>query len=504
MQVESITPFLALAAALVGSALIALTRKSPNLRDGCSVGAAVLQFICVLTMLPPVLAGQTVHYTLLSFLPQVSIAFRVDALGLVFAATASFLWILTGIYAIGYMRLLKEQAQTRFFACFAITMAATMGIAFSANLVTLYIFYEVLTLLTYPLVTHKETEEAYAAGRKYIYYHFATSVAFLLPAIIVTYALSGTFSFQPHGVFPEGLNTTLLVVVYFLFLVGCAKAAIMPFHGWLPAAMVAPVPVSALLHAVAVVNAGVFLVLRVIMNVFGEELMLQLNLGIATAIIASFTILVASFYAYRLDSLKAVLAYSTISQLSYMVLGAALLNPSGLTGGVIHIANHAFSKITLFFCAGSIYLASHKANISEMGGIGRQLPWTMAAFLIGALSTVGVPATAGFITKWFLFVGAFEAKQFLIFFVLLIGTLLSAAYYLRVLRTAYFPPEEKAHLALAGTAAASNPHGEHHEETRPIHEVSLLIVVPLLVTAVLSIVFGLYPQPLLELARKAF
>lgn len=487
MQVESITPVLAMGSALAGAALIALTRTRPNLRDGCSVGAAVLQLLCVLTMLPTVLAGNTVHYTLLTFLPQVSIAFEVDALGLVFAGTASFLWILTGIYSISYMRLLKEQAQTRFFACFAITMAATMGIAFSANLITLYLFYELLTLLTYPLVTHSQTAEAYAAGRKYILYHFATSVAFLLPAIIATYALSGTFSFQPDGVFPKGANTTLLVVVYFLFLVGCAKAALMPFHGWLPAAMVAPVPVSALLHAVAVVNAGVFLVLRVILNVFGEGLMQELNLGIATAVIASVTILIASFYAYRLDSLKAILAYSTISQLSYMILGAALLNPSGLTSAIIHLTNHAFAKSTLFFCAGSIYLATRKTSISEMSGIGRRMPWTMAAFVIGALSTVGVPATAGFITKWFLFVGAIETRQFLILLVVLVGTLLSAAYYFRVLRTAYFLPDEKAPRVPAGTG-----------------EVSLLIVVPLLITAALSIVMGLYPQLLLELARKAF
>lgn len=501
MQVESIAPFLALAAALAGAALIAVTRKSPNLRDACSVAAALLQFVCVLTMLPAVLAGNTVHYTLLAFLPQVSIAFRVDALGLIFAGTASFLWVLAAIYSIGYMRLLADQAQTRFFACFAITMAATVGIAFSANLVTLYIFYELLTLITYPLVTHSQTAEAYAAGRKYILYHFATSVGFLLPAIIATYALSGTFSFQPDGVFPKEANATLLVVVYFLFLVGCAKATLMPFHGWLPAAMVAPVPVSALLHAVAVVNAGVFLVLRVILNVYGEGLMRELNLGIATAVIASLTILIASFYAYRLDSLKAILAYSTITQLSYMILGAALLNPGGLTGGIVHMTNHALAKITLFFCAGSIYLASRKTNISELSGIGRRMPWTMAAFLIGALSTVGVPATAGFITKWFLFVGAFEAKQFLILFVVLVGTLLSAVYYLRVLRIAYFLPEERPTLAAARTAGAANPHGGHLAQ--PIGEVSLLIVVPLVITAALSIVLGLYPQALLELARKA-
>ncbi len=487
-----------MAVSLAGAALIVATRKHPNLREGCSLGAAALQFLIVLTMIPPVLAGATLHYTVLSFLPQVSIAFRVDALGLLFAITASFLWILTTIYSIGYMRHLREHAQTRYYAFVALALSATMGIAFSANLMTLYIFYELLTFMTYPLVTHNESEEAFAVGRKYILYQLGTSIVFLLPAIIVTYTLSSTFDFRPNGIFPAGANATVLVVVYFLFLAGIAKAAIMPFHAWLPAAMVAPTPVSALLHAVAVVNAGVFSILRVILDVFGEELMQQLNLGVATAFVVSFTILMASFYALRLDSLKAVLAYSTISQLSYIILGVVLFSPTGMTGGIIHIANHAFSKITLFFCAGSIDLASGKTKISEMRGIGRQMPWTMAAFLIGAFSIVGIPPTAGFITKWFLAVGSIEAEKLPVFFVLLISTLLSAGYYLRIIGTGFFglPAEEKVYHEAGGYAE-----GGHHQEGRPIREVSRFVVVPLLVSAAISVVLGIYPHFVIELVR---
>jgi len=494
MEIESITPFLAMAAALVGAALVGVTRGTPNLREGCSLGAGILQFYLVLTMLPSVLAGNTIHYTLLTFMPEASISFRVDALGLVFAITASFLWILTTIYSIGYMRHLQEHAQTRFYACFAIAMAATIGIAFSANLITLYMFFESLTLVTYFLVTHAGTEAAFAAGREYLMYHLSTSFFFLLPATIVTYTLSGTFEFQPGGVFPAGNNGTLLVIVYVLFLSGCAKAAIMPFHSWLPAAMVAPVPVSALLHAVAVVNAGVFVVLRVIRDIFGAELMQQLNLGVWTVVVVSITILSASFIALKRDSLKAVLAYSTIGNLSYMIMGAALLNPSGLTGGIIHIANHGVAKITLFFCAGSIYLASHKTKISEMAGIALRMPWTMAAFVIGGLGIIGIPLTGGFISKWFLLVGLIDAKLWWALPVLAIGTFLSARYFFLVIRTAYF----------ANTVGGEAD--DHHEQQseEEIKEVSPFIVAPMIVTAVITIILGVDPKLLLALARAAF
>ena len=518
MPTESIQPLLALMASLAGAVLVVAFRTRPNLREACSLAAAMAQCAIVLSMIPPVLAGDTLSYTLFSFLPQVAIEFRVDALGLLFAATASSLWILTTIYSIGYMRVLEEHGQTRFYALFALALSATMGLAFAANLVTFYVFYEALTFITYGLVRHHGTDEAVAAGRKYIAYHLGTSVAFLLPAMIWTYALSGTFAFQPGGVLSPAAaataGTTALTILYFLFLGGVGKAAIMPFHAWLPTAMVAPVPVSALLHAVAVVNAGVFCAFRVILNVFGEDLVRQLNLGVPTVAIASVTILLASFYALRLDNLKALLAYSTISQLSYMILGVALLSPRGMTGGVMHLAVHSFSKITLFFCAGAIYLATRKTNISELDGIGPRLPWTMAAFSVGALSIVGLPPTAGFLTKWYLATGSLESGHLLAFFVLLVSTLLSAAYYLRIVRRAFFtapgthggshgeerPAVEKL-LERAEEAAEGETGGPDSNRARKLSRFAL---VPAIVTAAITLALGIYPALLLRIVGQVF
>lgn len=486
-QIESIRPSLALLVSLVGMALIVLTRRRPNLREACSLTAAILKFGIVASMLPAVLAGYTFHNTLFSFLPGLSLTFRVDALGILFALIASFLWIVTTIYSIGYMRATEEHAQTRYYACFAVTLSSTMGVAFSANLATLYLFYEILTLITYPLVAHKETDEAVAGAKKYLVYLLGTSKFFFLAAIIGTYVLAGTLDFRPHGLFPKNVNTAAVVAIYALFLAGIGKAAMMPFHAWLPAAMVAPTPVSGLLHAVAVVNTGVFCVLRIIFHVVGTPLMQQLHLGLYTAAFVSFTILVASLYALTRDNLKARLAYSTVSQLSYIILGGALLTPNGMTGGVMHIANHAFSKITLFFCAGSIYVASHKLHVSELSGIGRQMPLTMAAFSIGALSMIGVPAMAGFTTKWYLALGSAESKNYAVLWVLLLSTLLNAAYFLPILYKAYF----------------ESPAESHPGEAHAIEESSYAIVVPLLITAMMSVVLGLYPDLLLELVRRA-
>ncbi len=504
---ESIKPLLAVAVSLVGTALIFLTRENRNVREGCSLVTATLKFFIVLSMIPAILGGHTLHYTLFPFLPEVSIAFRVDALGLLFATVASFLWIVTTVYSIGYMRPelsgllqqkqegallspLKEHAQTRYYSCFAITLSATMGVAFSANLVTMYLFYEILTIVTYPLVAHKETEEDYAGANKYLFYLLGTSKAFLLVAIILTYVLSGSLTFKPNGLFPDGVNQTALAVTYFLFLFGIGKAAIMPLHAWLPAAMVAPTPVSALLHAVAIVNSGVFCVLRVIFNVFGGELMKALHLGMITAILVSFTIIMASVYALTRDNLKARLAYSTVSQLSYIILGGALLTPNSMIGGIAHIANHAFSKITLFFCAGSIYVATHKTLISQMNGIARQMPWTMAAFSIGALSMIGVPPMAGFVTKWHLAIGAIEAKEFAFLAILLASTLLNAGYFLPIIYKAYFEAPEEA-----------TSHDKFRHKGR-VKEVSYFISIPLLLTAVISVVLGLYPDLLMGFIRQ--
>ena len=486
MEIVSIKPFLAMIVSLFGAGFIVLNRNNPNCREGCSLITAVLKFLIVLSMLPDILAGNTLHFTVLSFLPGISIAFRVDALGLLFAITASFLWILTTIYSIGYMRILNEHAQTRFYTCFAVTLSATMGVAFSANLLTLYLFYELLTIVTYPLVVHKQTDDAYAGGNKYLFYLLGTSKAFLLAAVILTYLVSGTLDFKTGGVFSATANPVLLATIYFLFLFGIAKAAIMPVHAWLPAAMVAPTPVSALLHAVAIVNTGVFCVLRVILHVFGIPMMSALGLGVATGVIVSFTIVMASIYALTRDNLKARLAYSTVSQLSYIILGGALLNPVGMTGGIMHIANHAFSKITLFFCAGSIYAITHKTEISQLSGIGRKMPWTMTAFTIGALSMIGVPPLSGFVTKWHLAFGAIEAGQIGLLAVLVVSTLLNAAYFIPIIYKAFFEAE----------APAS--HGEHHVEVKE----SFVMVLPLVVSATIALILGIYPDGLLMLVHQ--
>lgn len=475
--VHSATPLFAVLVSLVGAGLVLASGRNPNLREFWSLLAGVLKFILVVSMIPVVWSGGVIEYRFLTLFPGVEIAFRVDGLGLMFATVASFLWILTTIYSIGYMRSLSEHAQTRYFACFAVSLSATMGVAFCSNLFSLFLFYEILTIVTYPLIIHKESPEAFAAGRKYMVYLLGTSKVFLLAAILLTYSLTGTLELSRDGMFASDTNPILLTVIYILFLAGLTKAGMMPFHNWLPTAMIAPTPVSALLHAVAVVKVGVFSVVRVVMDVFGVEMMQQLNLGIPTAFFVSFTILAASVVALSQDNLKMRLAYSTVSQLSYIILGAALLTPSGMTGGILQIGNHAFGKITLFFCAGAIYVASHKTNISELSGIAKRMPWTMLAFTIGSFSLIGVPATAGFISKWYLAVGSIEANEIPLLMVLLASTVLNAAYFLPIIYKAYFedPPPNEPHA------------GERQEAPN-------YMVVPLLITAAGTVLFGFFPN----------
>jgi multicomponent Na+:H+ antiporter subunit D len=439
-------------------------------------------FLFVLHMIPPVLAGNTLNYTLFSIAPGVSFSFRVDAMGVLFAVTASFLWILTTFYSIGYMRSLKEHAQTRYYLCFMLTMSATIGVAFAANLLTLYLCYELVGVCAYPLVVHNETEEAYAKGNKYIFYLFGMAKLFLL-ACFVSYGLSDTLDFKPGGVFPADVDKNLLTITFFLFVVGVgAKAAIMPLHPWLPAAMIAPTPVSALLHAVAVVKVGVFTLLRVGLDTFGLETLKQLNVGGPVVFLVCLTIVVASVIALTKDNLKARLAYSTISQLSYIILGMALLTTAGVTGGVMHIANHAFSKITLFFCAGAIYVASGKTKVSELNGIGKQMPFTMAAFTIGSLSLIAFPPFAGFISKWYLIFGAVEAEQYYVIAALVTSSILNACYFLPIVYAAYF---------------RDLPSGEKVER----REAPVVMVVPVMLTAVSVVVLFLAPSFFLDLAR---
>ena len=486
--IESVRPFLAVAVALAAAAAILLLHGRDNLRDMATLCASVVMFLIVASMAPVVLAGGTVEYTMFQILPGADFAFRVDALGMVFASVSSFLWMAAAVYSIGYMRSLEEHAQTRFFACFAVSLAAAVGGAFAANLFTLVIFYEALSLVTYPLVYHHEDEEAWRGSRTYLVYLAGASKTALLAALALTYYLTGSLDFVPGGLL-DGVAASplLLSVIYLCYLAGFAKAAIMPLHAWLPSAMVAPTPVSALLHAVAVVKMGVFCVLRVIFNVFGVGLMENLSLGVATAYLVSFTIITASIYALTRDDLKARLAYSTVSQLSYIILGAALLSSSAMVGGIVHIAGHAMSKITLFFCAGSIYCASRRKKISQLAGIGRKLPWTMAAFFIASLGMIGIPPSGGFISKWYLVLGAVEAHELVFLVVLLVSTVLNAAYFLPVTYTAFFEKENA---------------GQDRDASEPkeIREIPL-VAAPLVATALLSLLMGLYPGYFLTLAR---
>ena len=490
--IVSIKPFLAVLVSSVGALFIIGTGKKPNLRESWSIIAGVLKLIIILSMIPAVVYDKKIiSYSLFNILPGIEIGFRVDAFGLLFAMGASILWIATSFYSIGYMRSTNEHSQTRYFTCFAVALSATIGVAFSANLFTMFLFYEVLTIITYPLVAHKGTPEAKAGGRKYAIYLLGAAKAFLVAAIILTYNLTGTLEFSKDGIFPAIMqleNPQLLYIIFVLFLFGFAKSAVMPLHSWLPAAMVAPTPVSALLHAVAVVKTGVFTVLRVIFFVFGADLMLDIGVDVFIITFASVTIIAASIIALSMDNLKARLAFSTISQLSYIILGAAMLTPSAMVGGIIHITNHAFSKITLFFCAGSIYVSSHKTEVSQLNGIGKKMPWTMAAFALATLSMIGVPPASGFITKWYLVIGSLERNSLVVLTVLLVSSFLNAAYFVPVLYKAFFKKEN------------SNSEGEISLQDKNLKE-NPFLVVPLSLTAIVSVILGLYPDFIVHIAE---
>ncbi|UCD87685.1 MAG: monovalent cation/H+ antiporter subunit D family protein [Desulfobacterales bacterium] len=482
--IVSIKPLLAVLVSLLVTPILASSR-APNVREAWTFVAAVAKVLIVASMVPAVLKGAEIVYTVAEVVPGVAIKFRVDALGMLFALVSSSLWIVTSAYSIGYMRGLKEHSQTRYFVFFALALSATVGVAFSANLLTLYLFYEMLSFATYPLVTHHQDHEARSSGRKYLLYIVGTSIGIVLPAMLICYNMTGTLEFSMQGIFAGTEHKATITVLLLMLVLGFAKVAIMPLHSWLPAAMVAPTPVSALLHAVAVVKVGAFSVLRVLTGVFGVNLLTNLHLGTVVCYIAAFTVIVASLIALTQDGLKRRLAFSTIGQLSYIVLGVALLSPKGMIGGMTHIAMHAFGKITLFFCAGAIAVATGKKYISEMVGIGKRMPVTMVAFFIGSLSVIGLPPTGGFFSKWYLVLGTLQADQMPMLIVLLGSSLLNAAYFLPIVYRAFFcTPEESM-----------------FENT--IQEAPVWCVAPLVVTAVGSIVLFFYPTLFLNLAKLA-
>jgi len=481
----SIRPLLAILTSLTAVPFIIMSPRV-NVRETVSFMAAGLKFIIIVSMLPAVLEGRDLFFTIVDVVPGAPLQLKVDAFGMLFALVSSFLWILTTAYSIGYMRGLNEHSQTRYFCFFALAMFATIGAAFSANLLTLYLFYELLSLATYPLVTHHQDPEARISGRKYLTYILGTSIGLVLPAMLYVYHLTGNLEFSSLALLSQRAPRPVLAILLLFFVFGFAKAAIMPFHAWLPAAMVAPTPVSALLHAVAVVKVGAFSIARVLLYTFGVRALAQYGLGTPVAYIASFTIIIASLIALSQDELKRRLAFSTISQLSYIVLGISLLSPKGITGAMIHIAMHAFGKITLFFCAGAIFVATGKKYISEMVGIGRTMPVTMAAFFFGALSVIGLPPCGGFISKWYLALGTLQANKFIFLIVLLVSSLLNAMYFLPIVYRAFLSP---------------NP------DTGPdrivLNEAPIWCLVPIVITAVGSIALFFFPGLFLRLAQLA-
>ncbi len=478
--IYSAKPLWAVLVSMGAAFLILLTgEKARNLRESWTILAALIKFGLVFSLIKPVLAGKTIEYTLITLLPGVALQFRVDAFGLLFGVVAATLWIPTSFYSIGYVRTLNEHGQSRYFFSFAMCLSAAIGVAFAGNLLTLLIFYEILTIATWPLVIHHEDTSAIAGGRKYLVYTL-TAGCILLLAIGITYSLAGTLDFVGGGFLAGHGSPGLLILLLTLFIAGFGvKAGIMPFHEWLPSAMVAPTPVSALLHAVAVVKAGVFGCVRVILFVFGPELLQQLGVWTILAGVVAFTVVAAGLLALGQDHLKRRLAFSTINNLALIILGVSLLSKNAMTGGILHIANHAFMKITLFFCAGAIYAKTHKDHVSQLDGLGRQMPFTFAAFAIASMGLCGLPPVNGFISKWFLCLGAVETHQIVFLFVILTSAMLDVAFFFPIIYNGFF---KKPLPDVAGK----------------VDEAPLLMVLPLCFTALFSVVFGIFPNAFLN------
>ena len=484
----------ALVAPLAAAAAVPLAGHRPQLREALSLLAAAALVAALALLAPSVLAGERPTFGLFELMPGVEVGFRVEPLGLGFALVAALLWPVTVVYSIGYMRAHGEGHQTRFYTFFALAIAAVVGAAFAGDLLTLYFFYEALTVATYPLVTHGGGSADRVGGRTYLQVLFGTSLTFLLLAIAWTYALTGSLSFADGGLFAaDGARAApaVLATLYALFLFGTGKAALMPFHRWLPAAMVAPTPVSALLHAVAVVKLGVFTVLKVSIYVFGLDTLSRFGVATFMQYVAAATLLGAAVLALREDNLKRRLAYSTVSQLSYVVLAATLASGTAILAAGLHIAAHAFAKITLFFCAGAILVSLHRTTVTSLRGAGRSMPWTFAAWTVASACVIGLPLTGGFWSKWYLAHGALEAGQPLLLAVILIGSLLAVGYLL--------PPAVQAFMPSPSSDARLEREDGGAETSAGTAEAPFAILLAIGVTAVGSVLLFFAVEPISEL-----
>lgn len=421
---------------------------------------------------------------LMSFNENINLYLKVDKFGLLFGIMASFLWCIASFYATKYME--HEGGERRFFFFYMTTLGVTMGIALSGTLFTLYMFYELLTLSTYPLVIHTKTEEALKSGVKYLVYSFA-GATLIITGMILLYDKTNTLDFMPMGIFTEGVEAygkNHLIAIYIMLFIGFGvKAALAPFHSWLPNAMVAPTPVSALLHAVAVVKSGIFGLVRISYFIFTPAIIYAIDADVFINILIGITILMGSILALHHDNLKKRFAYSTISQLGYVTLGISLLNQNAFVGGMLHLVNHAFIKIVLFFCAGSILIASGKTKVSEIRGIGRKMPVTMTCFAIASLSLVGIPPTNGFVSKWYLALGGLEGNKLLFVVILLISAFLTAAYLLPIVITAFLPAKEM---------------DANLEEFKDLRESPFPMISSIVILTAIVVLLGIYPNPLIS------
>lgn len=460
--------------------LLHLAKDNEDLRENFSLIGGFFNLFIVMSLFGGMSRGKLPHVTITTLLPGVPFELGIDPLGMILLLTAGFLWPLATLYSAGYLRDHHEKNQTRFFSMFCVAIAATNGVALSTNLLTLYIFYEILSLSTYPLVTHHQDLEARSAGRRYLAFIMGGSVGLVLPALITVYVKTGSLDFgSVYLVLEQGGWSAYLITLAFLY--GFSKAAVMPMHAWLPGAMVAPTPVSSLLHAVAVVKVGVFSVIRALCDILGPHFLTTHHCKLMVTSLCTLTIVISAALMVSQDNLKRCLAFSTIGQLSYIILAVSLMNRTGIMGGTAHILMHAFGKITLFFCAGAIAVHAHKKYISQFDGLARAMPWTFGAFTVGCLAIIGLPPTGGFISKWLIVTAALKAGMPMIAGFLLVSSLLKAWAFFPIIFRAFFAP---------------SPEGAHH----PKEDCSWLMRIPLLITAGCSILLFFFPGRILSLA----
>ena len=489
----SAVPLLITLAPVLTASVVVAARRSERARDGALIVGAVLTFGLVASLVPAVLRGETPGTALVEVLPGVTLMLRMDGMALVFALLAAFLWVLASPYAIGYLRGDGAKSRTRFMAFYALCLSTAFGVAMAADLLTFFVFYELLTVATYPLVTHKGDAKAIAAGRRYLGY-LVSGGALVLLATTIVYQQTGDLTFRAGGFVGEAMSGTLVAVTFLLFAVGFGtKAGLMPLHAWLPSAMVAPTPVSALLHAVAVVKAGVFAFGRLIGFVFGPGVLAGVGVQHVLAAVAATTLVIASIIALRQDHLKRRLAYSTIAHLAYIVLGFALLSATAFEGSLLHIINHGVLKITLFFAAGALHVHLHLDHVSELDGVGRRMPLTMGAFALASLGLAGLPLMGGFLSKWHLVLGAYEGGSTWAALVMTGAGLLTAGYLFPVVHRAFFRAAPERVTAGAPARSIVDAHGPTagRPATGRWKDADPRMVLPLVATAALGLLLGL-------------